>query len=236
MNTAPPLVEGTRERILRCADQLLAKHGYAGMSMREVAVAAGVTKPALYYHFRDKEALFEECVAASQARLSALLQNATRTDGPLEERIEAAALVLLTAYPHHPARVQADIAEHLGEDAVARLGRGFQEAVTEPIGDLFGAAAANGLLREGVSSGLAAEALLGLAAAFLPPAGFAAANAADRLGDDVRGESSDPRRVAGIVTEIVLRGVVATPSPSEVDGTAAGDPIHSQPVGLVRGE
>jgi AcrR family transcriptional regulator len=235
MNTLPPLAEGTRERILRCADHLLAKHGYAGMSMREVAVAAGVTKPALYYHFRDKEALFEECVAASQSRLSALLQNATRTEGPLEERIEAAALVLLTGYPHHPARVQADIVEHLGEEAVARLGRGYHEAVTEPIGELFGAAAASGLLREGVSTGLATEALLGLAAAFVPPAGFAATNAAGAPGDDAGGETSDPRRVAGIVTEIVLRGVVASPSRGD-DAATAGEPVHSQPVGLVRGE
>ncbi len=47
-----------RERILHFARQLFIESGYAGVSMREIAQAVGVSKPALYYHFRDKETLF----------------------------------------------------------------------------------------------------------------------------------------------------------------------------------
>ncbi len=46
-----------RERILdEARDQFLNK-GYAATSMQEIADAVGMTKPALYYHFRDKQDL-----------------------------------------------------------------------------------------------------------------------------------------------------------------------------------
>jgi TetR/AcrR family acrAB operon transcriptional repressor len=40
-----------------------ARYGYAGTSIDRIARAAGVTKGALYYHFRDKEHLLSEVVA-----------------------------------------------------------------------------------------------------------------------------------------------------------------------------
>ena len=47
-----------RSKILTAARSLFIEHGYDGLSMREIAAAVGVSKPALYYHFRDKESLF----------------------------------------------------------------------------------------------------------------------------------------------------------------------------------
>lgn len=49
---------GMREKILESAKTLFIEHGYHGLAMREIAEALGVTKPALYYHFKDKEELF----------------------------------------------------------------------------------------------------------------------------------------------------------------------------------
>jgi AcrR family transcriptional regulator len=53
-------VAGTsaRERILRAAAHLYALHGFQGASVREIAEAAGVTKPLVLYHFESKEKLF----------------------------------------------------------------------------------------------------------------------------------------------------------------------------------
>lgn len=46
-----------RDEMLARAAELFADMGYAGTSMNEVAAACGVTKPALYHYFRDKDAL-----------------------------------------------------------------------------------------------------------------------------------------------------------------------------------
>ncbi|WP_433598133.1 TetR/AcrR family transcriptional regulator [Nocardia sp. CA-135953] len=45
----------TRERIRTVAIELFAERGYETTSLREIAERLGVTKAALYYHFRTKE-------------------------------------------------------------------------------------------------------------------------------------------------------------------------------------
>lgn len=49
-----------RDRLLNTALQLFAEKGYEGTSVREIALAAEVTKPTLYYYFKSKEGLYLE--------------------------------------------------------------------------------------------------------------------------------------------------------------------------------
>ena len=49
----------TRQALVRVARRLFAEHGFAETSTEAVVHAAGVTRGALYHHFRDKTALFE---------------------------------------------------------------------------------------------------------------------------------------------------------------------------------
>jgi AcrR family transcriptional regulator len=51
--------EVQRERILRAAEQLFAKQGYANTTMAQIVRALGATKPFVYYYFRDKQEIFE---------------------------------------------------------------------------------------------------------------------------------------------------------------------------------
>ena len=50
--------EATRRSLIVAARRLFGEHGYASTSIDEVVRAAGVTKGALYHHFRDKDDLF----------------------------------------------------------------------------------------------------------------------------------------------------------------------------------
>ena len=60
----------TRQRIKQVALELFTEHGYEQTSLREIAERLGVTKAALYYHFKSKEEIVssfvEERVAAMQ--------------------------------------------------------------------------------------------------------------------------------------------------------------------------
>lgn len=49
-----------RDRLLNAALQLFAEKGYEATSVREIALAAEVTKPTLYYYFKSKEGLYLE--------------------------------------------------------------------------------------------------------------------------------------------------------------------------------
>jgi AcrR family transcriptional regulator len=59
---------GTRPAILGAAQELFAAHGYAGTSVADITGRLGMSKAALYYHFRSKteilRALLDEPVAA----------------------------------------------------------------------------------------------------------------------------------------------------------------------------
>src|SRR4029453_3258944 len=50
-------VEPPRRQMLAAAIDCFARHGYRGTSIDRIAREVGVTKGALYYHFRDKEEL-----------------------------------------------------------------------------------------------------------------------------------------------------------------------------------
>jgi AcrR family transcriptional regulator len=54
----------TRERILEAAMDAFARFGYRRAAMDQVAEAAGLTRQAVYHHFRSKEALFRAAVEA----------------------------------------------------------------------------------------------------------------------------------------------------------------------------
>jgi AcrR family transcriptional regulator len=57
-----------RQRAIAAAVQVLREQGPEGFSTRAVAERAGVTQPALYRHFADKEALLGEVMREARAR------------------------------------------------------------------------------------------------------------------------------------------------------------------------
>ncbi|MCE1227092.1 MAG: TetR/AcrR family transcriptional regulator, partial [Geobacteraceae bacterium] len=54
----PDTSANVRQRLLDAALQLFSTKGYAATSVRELVEAAGVTKPVLYYYFKNKEGLY----------------------------------------------------------------------------------------------------------------------------------------------------------------------------------
>ena len=56
---ATPGTDAKRDRILAVAEQLFDAQGYAHTSMDQIVQALGVSKPYVYYYFRDKQEIFE---------------------------------------------------------------------------------------------------------------------------------------------------------------------------------
>ncbi len=59
---------GKRASILEAAKRLFLEQGYQGVSMDQIATAAGVSKLTVYSHFGDKETLFSDAIAAKLRR------------------------------------------------------------------------------------------------------------------------------------------------------------------------
>ena len=73
----------TRERIQAVALELFAEQGYEKTSLREIAERLGVTKAALYYHFKSKEDIVRSFTEDYVHELDALI--AWGRDQPLTD-------------------------------------------------------------------------------------------------------------------------------------------------------
>jgi len=64
----------TRSRLLDAAERMFERHGVSGTSLQDIAAEAGVTRGAIYWHFRDKADLFN----AMMERVTLPLEEAGR--------------------------------------------------------------------------------------------------------------------------------------------------------------
>jgi AcrR family transcriptional regulator len=71
----------TRQRLVAAARTLFAERGYAGVGTEEIARAAGVTRGALYYQFRDKADLFAAVAETVEAEITELIAARALADG-----------------------------------------------------------------------------------------------------------------------------------------------------------
>lgn len=92
-----------REKILDAARELFVSEGYEAVTMRKIAEKIEYSPTAIYFHFRDKEALLRELCEADFAALSAEFQKIGRIADPVERlrRIGRAYVGFAIAYPNH---------------------------------------------------------------------------------------------------------------------------------------
>lgn len=76
-----------RQRLLDAALQLFSSKGYAATSVRELVEAAGVTKPVLYYYFKNKEGLYLALLGDGLAEFHQVAEQARLAPGSVRERI-----------------------------------------------------------------------------------------------------------------------------------------------------
>jgi AcrR family transcriptional regulator len=77
----------TYQGLLSAARKIFARKGYSGTSVREVVAAAGVTKPVLYYYFRDKESIYLELYREPFAKLAAFFDEVSNGRGSPTNRL-----------------------------------------------------------------------------------------------------------------------------------------------------
>jgi AcrR family transcriptional regulator len=87
-----------REQILDSAAELFARHGFHGVSIADLGAACGVTGPALYKHFRGKQAILaamlvgisEELLAEGRRRVRAAYDDKTALDALIDWHVSFA--------------------------------------------------------------------------------------------------------------------------------------------------
>jgi len=88
VTTASTSRTDTRSRVQKVALELFAEQGYEKTSLREIAERLGVTKAALYYHFKSKEDIVHSFTDDYFAELDALVDWAKEQPRGEENRRE----------------------------------------------------------------------------------------------------------------------------------------------------
>lgn len=82
----------TRQHLLKCAKKEFLEKGYMKASLRNICKEAGVTTGALYFFFKDKEALFGALVEEPLKKLYAAMEEHFATEMRNEEQVAQLAL------------------------------------------------------------------------------------------------------------------------------------------------
>lgn len=93
--------EQTRARLLRAAVSVFDRKGYAAASVREIVELAGVTKPALYYHFGSKERLLTAVLDEAARAFTRKMEQAMVRPGTARERLFALCIDINELFQEH---------------------------------------------------------------------------------------------------------------------------------------
>lgn len=78
-----------KEKILEVSEKLFTEHGYNAVSIRDIAKACNVTNAALYYHFKNKDELFEKVLERHGQRLKEKMLTAAGDFDTYQEKVVA---------------------------------------------------------------------------------------------------------------------------------------------------
>lgn len=161
--------EKTRDAILNAAEKVFYKHGVTRTSLQEVAAAAGVTRGAVYWHFKDKRELCEEMLnrvfLPYEDILNRLIESDSKT--PLEDLMQSHCESLkLMATDKRRQRVMAILTfrcEYVAEMAsMIERRRQCKDHMRQTCLQLFERAKKLGILAPGYSPAVAATTLMAL--------------------------------------------------------------------------
>lgn len=139
--------DSTRTRIQNEAARLFVASGYHGVSMREVAEAVGVTKPALYHHFADKEALFLALLEGALTSLGRMVEHAQAQDG-IRAQLQTLVTDLLATAPEQRVGLQlASELRHVSPERRAAFETEYRRIWMGGLTELMTVAVSQGQLR-----------------------------------------------------------------------------------------
>lgn len=159
------------ERIVEEATRLFVARGYTSISMREIAEAVGVSKAGLYYHFKDKEALFLAILTANLDHLGSLIQAARQQGATARAQVSGMLHAIFDQAPNQRAIIRLASQEmmHLSQEARAEFGRAYQTKFIHQVEEILRGGVGRGELKP-VNVQVATWILLGMAYPFFYPA------------------------------------------------------------------
>ncbi|MBM6940520.1 TetR/AcrR family transcriptional regulator [Limosilactobacillus coleohominis] len=128
----------TRTAIMKTATKLFLNKGFGETSTRDIAKEIGITQPALYHHFNDKEVLFLDVMTAHGSKVRQEVNRVMReTDQKGEDRLWELAKTLLRLHPKDIYEQWQSAGELLTQSSRRKLNVIFMIDYIEPVSEFF---------------------------------------------------------------------------------------------------
>jgi len=129
----------THQAILDAARSLFLSRGYQGTSTRDIAKIVGITQPALYHHFADKDVLFLQVIKTVGLEIKSGIDaiNQQGATVPADERLIQITQVLTDKHPRDIFTVIHSSFADLKPENMQQLGTIFQTDYVTPIENYF---------------------------------------------------------------------------------------------------
>lgn len=137
----------TRGRILRLAEQLYYRGGYAGISLQHLADDLGLTKAALFHHFRSKQDLFFAMLLAMVEQRSERIEAAIASAADTRGRLRAILRAMSECPFFDPMKFLTDERGKLRLEQRREMEIVFAHGIQEPIARVLREGIAGGALR-----------------------------------------------------------------------------------------
>ena len=168
MTTSEP---GLREQILSTAKSLFIQQGYHGLAMRQISDALGVSKAALYYHFKDKEELFLAILSVNMNEIESAIDLIQAREVSCGEKITLFVEYVLKQPTEQRAMIRLASQEMSQLSAISRkkFDKTYHDQFTGKLQAIFEAGVENGEFRP-IDPAIATWALLGIMYPYFYPA------------------------------------------------------------------
>ncbi|QIZ07000.1 TetR/AcrR family transcriptional regulator [Priestia megaterium] len=123
----------TYQTIINTAQRLFMELGYRAVSTRQIAQICGVTQPAIYHHFKNKQTLYvavmRQTLHHTEADLKAILAEFTS----FQERFTQIAIYMMIHFEIDMAQMFHDISHELGPDDQQLIHQWWTEGFFMPV-------------------------------------------------------------------------------------------------------
>ena len=136
----------TKDEILKVAAHHFAKRGYEGISLDEIAKELGITKPAIYYHFKNKADLYK---AVLMERLRGLVEAIKEATNKSTEPCEKLRLYIESfgSYLQKKSCFAAILAHEFADEGI-HMDKEMTQELSKTLGKL------TAIINEGIEKGL----------------------------------------------------------------------------------
>ncbi|MFD0824130.1 TetR/AcrR family transcriptional regulator [Neobacillus sp. M.A.Huq-85] len=127
----------TKQNIINISQKLFMTYGYRSVSTRQIAQSCGITQPALYHHFRNKQEIYIEVVRAIMSRTKFQMEKIKKQYTSFRKRVHQIAYYMLMNHQEDLSQMFHDLKHEMNDETQLLIRKWWLESYFNPIVEII---------------------------------------------------------------------------------------------------